>query len=105
MRKASERSQLIHREQFWTSVGIVGSNAFLMAQGRETNAAQLFYFPHYPLLLFFLCRFGLVQACAGGDGPTDEENSTYSDEDVPSLSDEDHPQLSVLTPHPGRVGE
>ncbi|XP_030224848.1 F-actin-monooxygenase mical1 [Gadus morhua] len=43
------------------------------------------------------------EACAGGDGPTDEENSTYSDEDVPSLSDEDHPQLSVLTPHPGRV--
>ena len=102
MRKASERSQLIHREQFCTSVGIVGSNAFLTAHGRETNAAQL---SHYPLLLFFLCRFGLVQACAGGDGQTDEENSTYSDEDVPSLSDEDHPQLSVLTPHPGRVGE
>uniref|UniRef100_A0A8C5CX45 Molecule interacting with CasL protein 1 n=1 Tax=Gadus morhua TaxID=8049 RepID=A0A8C5CX45_GADMO len=97
------RSQLIHREQFFTSVGIVDSNAFLTAHGRETNAAQLLYFPHYPLLLFFLCRFGLVQVCAGGDGPTDEENSTSSDEDVPSPSDEDleHTLDSGPTrPHP-----
>ncbi|CAL8276126.1 unnamed protein product [Boreogadus saida] len=43
------------------------------------------------------------EACAGGDGPTDEENSTSSDEDVPSHSDEDleHTLDSGPTrPHP-----
>ncbi|XP_030224752.1 F-actin-monooxygenase mical1 [Gadus morhua] len=43
------------------------------------------------------------EVCAGGDGPTDEENSTSSDEDVPSPSDEDleHTLDSGPTrPHP-----